>query len=196
VIRVALVALGVFVSLLASAKQSKAEPLANAHLSICGGSAIAKSIDVTNLAISIDSGMLIKNALLLQLCERPYRRNLKTVLSWRENADALVYGGVRRQWFRKGECPNEAKDRSCPSGRYLFIGGIRSPYLGLQIFGIILVGFCFAILCVFSGARAFDNPNRKAKFAGFAICAASFVAGLTFYGWAFTGNPFLFWGLC
>jgi hypothetical protein len=81
-----------------------------------------------------------------------------------------------------------------PSRKYLFFGGISSPFLGLQIFGIVLVGFGFACLGVFGIALALDDPDRKRRILGWICLCIGGAGGLFLYGWAWGGNPWLVWG--
>ena len=89
---------------------------------------------------------------------------------------------------------SERQTGRTPTQKYLFFGGIRSPYLGIQVLGIMLVGFGFACLSVFGLVNALDNPNRNRRCIGWLIAGLCLPTGLTFYGWAFVGSPFVFWG--
>jgi hypothetical protein len=86
-------------------------------------------------------------------------------------------------------------DNGSPSGRYLFLGGIRGPYLGVQIAGVMLVGFGFACGVVFGLIRAFDDPDRDRRRLGWAVASLCVPPCLTFYGWGWLGHPLAFCGL-
>jgi hypothetical protein len=83
--------------------------------------------------------------------------------------DCLTGNPVRFASF--SEIPNqeqssgESQKRYDPHRRYLFFGGPRSPYLGLQIFGIMLIGLGFTSLS----------------------------KGIS-YSWAWSGHPLRTWG--
>ena len=59
--------------------------------------------------------------------------------------------------------PSETQNRCDPRGRYLFFGGLGSPYLGVRIFCIMLVGFGFTLLSVCGVGRALDDLDRKRR---------------------------------
>jgi hypothetical protein len=82
-----------------------------------------------------------------------------------------------------------------PSRKYLFFGGISSPFLGLQIFGVMLIGFGFACLSMLGITRALDDPDRQRRIFGWVWLCVGCAGGLFFYGWAWGGNPLLVWGL-
>ncbi len=100
---------------------------------------------------------------------------------------------------RKAQGPNdeyrsdETENGSEPSRRYLFFGGLGSPYLGIQIAGIVLAAFSLSALTGVSLFRAFDNGDSKGIWLPIAV--ASSFAGLFFWGWAWAGNPLSAWGL-
>lgn len=79
------------------------------------------------------------------------------------------------------------------SAAYRSRGGIL---LGLQIGSIMLVGFSLAFLGMFYIVGILEVPDRNRKFLrGFAGVAC--LAGtVSFYSWAFLGNPGVAWGLC
>ena len=74
-------------------------------------------------------------------------------------------------------------------------GGIRSPYLGIQVLGIMGVGLGFAGLTVLSVIRTIDNRYRQRRIGWCALAVVSALCGLTLYGWAWTGHPLRLWGL-
>ncbi len=82
------------------------------------------------------------------------------------------------------------------SGGGASVGGISSLALGLQIFGLALIGFLLAIPGSFGLYWIFDNPNRNRKFLGAGLAATFLPCTLFFYGWAFSAHPFATWGLC
>lgn len=89
----------------------------------------------------------------------------------------------------------EGQNRGDPGGRYLFFGGIRSPYLGVQILGIMVVGFGFTFLSVLGITRALDDLDRKRRVYGWLWLGIGTIGALACYGWAWSGNPLRPWGL-
>src|SRR5207245_664775 len=91
----------------------------------------------------------------------------------------------------------------CPCRPYLPLTSHRAAYsgrgslpLGLQIVGIVLIGFPFAFLVVLCFFRRAEVPNWNRKFNWGIVAAIFFTATPTFYGWEFTGNPGAIWCLC
>ena len=97
------------------------------------------------------------------------------------------------------KCPNnqqgsnKAKKSSNPSRKYLIFGGIRSPYLGIQIAGIMLLAFGFTAIASYSLFRRFNYGNRKWRW--ILLGLASSACALFFWGWAWGGHPLLVWGV-
>ena len=90
--------------------------------------------------------------------------------------------------------PKGRQKRGKPTREYLLFDGISSPYLGVQILGIMLAAFGLSSLSGYSLFRAFDHSHRN-RASWIALAAASGVCGLTFYGWGWMGHPLRFWGL-
>ena len=88
-----------------------------------------------------------------------------------------------------GECQNCAK----PSKRYLFFGGVSSPYLGIQIAGLMFAALGFSALVGSCLLRGLDDSYRKGKW--YVLAAVSCIPALFFFGWAWAGNPLSAWGL-
>lgn len=105
----------------------------------------------------------------------------------------------RTRFARFEQSPHEksgaerTKDRAHPSREYLFFGGIRSPYLGVQIAGVVLAAFGFSALASYCFFRAFNNFHGKWTWGLNGVCA--FAIGLLFWGWSWAGNPLSAWGL-
>lgn len=98
------------------------------------------------------------------------------------------------------KCSDKTENGPKPCRYYLPFSGcsttltsISSPYLGVQIFCIVLAAFFFSSITAYGLIRRFDDGDRKAGW----IWLASFgaVLGLFFWGWAWAGNPLSAWGL-
>src|SRR4051794_20652817 len=81
------------------------------------------------------------------------------------------------------------------AGLICFSGGVRSPYLGVQIAGIMLIGFAFACSVAFGILNALDNPNRNRWWLRWAIAALCARLRPLSYGWDWMCHPLAFWGL-
>ncbi len=90
---------------------------------------------------------------------------------------------------------HERQNGGEPRRKYLLFGGIGSPYLGLQVFGIVILAFGFTCLSVFGIRLALDDPNRQGRLLGWAILSVGLLGGLLFWGWGWTGHPLRAWGL-
>ncbi len=96
------------------------------------------------------------------------------------------------------QSPNDQKsskateNRSNPGRKYLLFGGIRSPYLGIQIAGIVIAAGGFSALAGYGLFRRFNYGNRKWRWT--ALATASGMLSLFFWGWAWAGNPLSAWG--
>lgn len=88
-----------------------------------------------------------------------------------------------------------SEDGSSPRRPPLILSGVRGPYLGIQILGIMLVGFGFACGVVRGLIWALDDPNRNRRRFGWLMAALCAPLCLTFYGWAWLGHPLAVWGL-
>ena len=86
-----------------------------------------------------------------------------------------------------------AKHRSDPSRKYLFFGGVRSSYLGIQIACLVLVGFTLSALAGYSLFRRFNYGNKKWRWSLLALISCA--SALIFWGWAWGGHPLLTWGI-
>ena len=108
-------------------------------------------------------------------------------------------GGLSDTAIGKPERYEQAKESdkgqsNCPAPKtYLFFGGIRGPYLGLQIFALTLVGVAFAGVGARGVIWALDNPNVKGRLLGGALALFGLIVGVTFNGWAALGHPLRFW---
>lgn len=91
------------------------------------------------------------------------------------------------------QCSGSAQKYCQQSNRYLVFGGIRGPYLGVQLAIIMGLGIAFFALASLSLFRRFDENDRRYRWIVGAILGI--VGGLTFYGWGFLGHPLRFWGL-
>ena len=91
---------------------------------------------------------------------------------------------------------DERKDGSGQGCRYLFFGGIRGPYLGVQILGVMLIGFGFTRLGVFGLISGLDNPNRNRRKLGWCLVGVCAPLALIFCRWAGSGHPLGAWDLC
>lgn len=91
--------------------------------------------------------------------------------------------------------PGKREEGRNPSEPDLFFGGVRSPYLGVQIFSLMLVGFGFAFLSVFGIRRALDDLDLKRRRWGWLWFSVGAVGGLFCYGWAWGGHPLRVWGI-
>lgn len=115
------------------------------------------------------------------------------------NADSLARNSIGPPSF--GKVPHQedrsskSKNRTSPRWDYLFFDGIGGPYLGIQVFCIMFVGFGFAVLSVFGIRRALDDPDRKRRAFGWLLFGVGCVGGLTCYGWGYLGHPLRIWGL-
>lgn len=103
------------------------------------------------------------------------------------------------RFLRFQQCPDnqasadEAEESGKPRRKYLFFGGISSPYLGLQIAGIVGAAFGLSACCGYSLFRAFNHGNRKWRWR--ALATLSGLLSLFFWGWGWAGNPLSAWGL-
>ena len=99
--------------------------------------------------------------------------------------------------FEKGPdqqgCTEGAQDCPKPRRKYLFFGGLSSPFLSVQICGIVLVAFSLSALVGHSLFRCFENNDWKPKWLLLALPRA--LASLFFWGWGRAGNPLRAWGL-
>lgn len=84
-----------------------------------------------------------------------------------------------------------------PARPPLRFGSGGGPILGIQILGIMCVGFGFAVLSVKGLSGIFDDPDRDwlRRVRYWAYLAVGALGGLTFYGWAWLGHPLAIWGL-
>lgn len=80
-----------------------------------------------------------------------------------------------------------------PRREYLVFGGIGSPYLGVQIVGIVFAAFGFSALTGYSLFRRFNDSDRHGRW--LLVSLASSICGLFFWGWGWAGNPLSAWGL-
>ena len=69
------------------------------------------------------------------------------------------------------------------------LGSYSGSLLGLQIVGLMLVGFLFAILGVLGLFWSLNDRYRDRKAVGFALAAACLPACLFFYAWGLYGHP-------
>lgn len=105
--------------------------------------------------------------------------------------------GIGRAGFV--ESPNnkggsgEAENSPKPRRKYLFFGGIRSPYLGIQIAGIVLAAFSLSALTGFCLFRTFNYGHGKRLWLTASVLSG--LLGLFFWGWGWAGNPLSAWGL-
>lgn len=95
------------------------------------------------------------------------------------------------------EGASSAEYHGQPSGRYLVFGGIRSPYLGIQIGGIMACGVAFLALCALGCFRLFDyqDGQRLVRVNSWVYAIVGGIGGMTFYSWGIMGHPLRFWGL-
>ncbi|TPE50822.1 YifB family Mg chelatase-like AAA ATPase [Amaricoccus solimangrovi] len=80
------------------------------------------------------------------------------------------------------------------SGCSATLSSVSSLLLGLQIIGLMLVGFGFAVPSVLGIFRAFDDDYRDRRSRYLALSAICAPAWLFLYGWAFYGRPLWFLG--
>jgi len=107
------------------------------------------------------------------------------------------------QSTKNKENANKAEHRLRPCGLLLPLssdgtafGGHGSTLLGVQIIGLTLVGFGFAFLGAEGICRVFDYPEWNRKLSGWVLAVICLPAAFFFVGWATTGHPLAFWGLC
>jgi len=102
---------------------------------------------------------------------------------------------------RFGEVPNQERrpkdrqNRSNAHRRYLLFGGLSSPYPGIQILGIMLIGLCLTLLSVRGITWALDDLDRKRRIYGWLLYGVGALGALVFYDWAWSGHPLRVWGL-
>src|SRR5262249_3103378 len=71
------------------------------------------------------------------------------------------------------------------------LGSVSSADLGIQIGGVVLVGFLFALVGVLGVVRVFDNlDGKRQKTSAIIISGTCFAVTLFLHGWAFSGHPF------
>ncbi len=126
-------------------------------------------------------------------CKRLRRQNPSPQVRLHVDAGEGGSGPRLEQVPNQKTGPQQGEEGRDPRRRYLFFGGIGSPYLGLQIFGIMLAGLGFASGAAFGLFRCFENDSRRWRW--LALSFPCMVLGLTFYGWGWLGHPLRLWGL-
>lgn len=88
-----------------------------------------------------------------------------------------------------------AEGRPNPRREYLVFGGISSPYLGIQIAGIVLLAFACCSVTGYSLFRRLQDDHGKWRWTVLAVVSG--LCGLFFWGWGWgwAGNPLSAWGL-
>ena len=101
-----------------------------------------------------------------------------------------------QQSVDEGRSSNKGEGQLRPCRYYLIFGGCGASLgsysgslLGLQIVGLLLVGFLFAILGVLGLFWSLNDRYRDRKAVGFALAAACLPACLFFYAWGLYGHP-------
>lgn len=93
-------------------------------------------------------------------------------------------------------------NQTTPCSYYLPFSGCGSDLpgngdalLGVQIIGLVLIGFCFALLGSFGVFWILDNTNRKRRLTGVAIAIGCIPMVVFFYTWGAIGYPMALWRL-
>lgn len=109
----------------------------------------------------------------------------------------------QQQGVDKSYSSDQRKNNLRPCGYYLPLSGVSPSLraiggvtLGLQIIGIMLVGFLIAIPGTLGLYWVFDDPNRNRKLLGAGLASVCLPITGFLYGWGLTGHPLGLFGLC